>query len=78
MQLWENVHDGYLLSAHIYCGSRLKLPFCSQLNKILNKIFKEMKESVSKEKNITTLVFLRSNYPQLLRFFYDWPAKYYF
>ena len=61
MQLWENVHDGYLLSAHIYCGSRLKLPFCSQLNKILNKIFKEMKESVSKEKNITTLVFLRSN-----------------
>jgi len=29
-------------------------------------------------KNNTTLVFLLSNYPQVLKVFYDFPVKYYF
>ena len=67
MQLWENVHDGYLLSAHIYCGSRLKLPFCSQLNKILHKIFKEMKESVLKEKKHYNIGFSTFKLPAITK-----------
>ena len=39
-----------------------------------------MRESVLSlnEKNNTTLVFLLSNCPQVLKIFYDWPIKYYF
>ena len=37
-----------------------------------------MKESVlSLKENNTTLVFLLSNCPQVLKFFYDWLVKYY-
>ena len=39
-----------------------------------------MRESVLslKEKKPTTLVFLLSNCPHVLKIFYDWPIKYYF
>jgi len=38
-----------------------------------------MEESVLslKEKNYKTLVFLRSNWPQVLILFYDWPIQYF-
>ena len=38
-----------------------------------------MKESVlSLKENNTKLVFLISNFPQVLTIFFDWPVEYYF